>query len=346
MIAAMWLRNLTAFAIQAGLLVIAGSLLARAFRIDAPRAALVFWRSLLAVCLLLPFCQPWLTLPPPVTPVTIAGPAGETLVSTVREGATAATTVWLSLERLVLIALGAGLLVRGVWLGLGAWVLGRIRRGASKLDPVPEAIALAQERVGVRAGLYVSRRIAGPITFGLRRPVIVFPPGVTELDPSVQHAIACHELLHVRRRDWMFQVLEEGIRTLFWFHPAVWWLIGRIQLTREQVVDQEVVGLLESRERYVEALLAVAIAKSPGFLTPAPAFFRRRMLKKARCPNPAGEHDDYTSIDCFTRRQRRGARACGHDGRSIVSAPGPGTAAGGEHQARGNRKGRRAPVAR
>ena len=128
--------------------------------------------------------------------------------------------------------------------------------------------------------MYMSRRIAGPITFGLRRPVIVFPPGVAELDSSVQHAIACHELLHVRRRDWAFQFVEEGIRTVLWFHPAIWWLIGRVQLTREQVVDQEAVRLIESRERYVEALLAVAIGKSPGFLTPAPAFFRRSLLKK------------------------------------------------------------------
>jgi TonB family protein len=67
---------------------------------------------------------------------------------------------------------------------------------------------------------------------------------------------------------------------VLWFHPAVWWLIGRIQLTREQVVDQAVIGLTESRERYVEALLAVAIAKSPGVLTPASAFLRRSALKK------------------------------------------------------------------
>ena len=89
-----------------------------------------------------------------------------------------------------------------------------------------------------------------------------------------------HELIHVRRRDWLFQLLEEGVRTLLWFHPAIWWLIGRIQLTREQVVDQASVAVIESRERYVEALLAVAIAKSPGIFTPAPAFLRRSLLKK------------------------------------------------------------------
>jgi TonB family protein len=134
--------------------------------------------------------------------------------------------------------------------------------------------------VGVSAALCVSPRVAGPLTFGLRDPVVVFPPAIASLEPSVQHAIACHELLHVRRRDWVYQVIEEGVRTIFWFHPGVWWLVGRIQLTREQVVDQESIALVDSREGYVEALLAVAIGKSPGFLTPAPAFFRRSLLKK------------------------------------------------------------------
>ena len=47
----------------------------------------------------------------------------------------------------------------------------------------------------------------------------------------------------------MWIVLEEHARALFWFHPAVWWLIDQLQLTREQVIDQLVVvgGRLEAR---------------------------------------------------------------------------------------------------
>ena len=152
--------------------------------------------------------------------------------------------------------------------------------------------------------MFVSARIAGPITFGLRVPVIVFPPGVAAMEQLVQHAIACHELLHVRRRDWLFQILEEGVRTLLWFHPAVWWLIGRIQLSREQVVDQAAIGLTESRERYVEALLAVAIAKSPRHPHPGARVSSAKPAEETRRANSAGEHHDDTSIDPFARRQR------------------------------------------
>src|SRR5258708_31490342 len=96
----------------------------------------------------------------------------------------------------------------------------------------------------------------------------------------VQEAIAYHELLHVQRRDWLDEILEETVRSVLWFHPAIWWLIGRIQLTREQVVDQAAIQLTNSRERYVDSLLAIALATSPAAFTPASAFFRRHLLKK------------------------------------------------------------------
>ena len=276
----LWLRNLVAFGLQSGLLVLGGWALAKLFRIDDPRGALTYWRALLVGCLLLPFCQPWYTVTTPSVEIATAGSiAGSAFRHAVNAPATP-VPAWPSLENLIAIALGTGVLVRAVWLSIGACALGRIRREAVALDPIPEAIARAQDRLGTSAEFRVAQRVAGPITFGLRRPIVVFPPAISSLAPSVQHAIACHELLHVARRDWVFQVLEESIRTIFWFHPGVWWLVGRIQLTREQVVDQASIDLVDSRERYVEALLAVAIARSPGFLTPAPAFFRRSLLKK------------------------------------------------------------------
>jgi TonB family protein len=280
MSADLWLRNLVACGLQAGTLAAAGALLARLFRLEQPRAALVYWRVLLVACLLLPFSQPWHAVSSePVARVATATRLTNTGISVPSEGGLTSSP-WSSLEGLAAFLLYGGILLRAVWLMVGAWMLGRIRREADILDPVPEPITRAQNRVGVAAGFYVSQRVSGPITFGLRHPIVVLPRGITSLHPSVQHAIACHELLHVRRRDWLFQLVEEGIRTLLWFHPVVWWLIGRIQLTREQLVDRESVALIESRERYVEALLTVATRTSTGLFTPAPAFFRRSLLKK------------------------------------------------------------------
>src|SRR6185295_12338041 len=97
-----------------------------------------------------------------------------------------------------------------------------------------------------------------PVTFGWRRPAVLLPAGFSTLPAEAQRGIVCHELLHVRRRDWLFALWEEGVRSLLWFHPAVWMLLARIALSREQVVDGEVVRLTGSRRAYLQALGAVA----------------------------------------------------------------------------------------
>ena len=66
-------------------------------------------------------------------------------------------------------------------------------------------------------------------TFGLRQPVILLPTRFERMSREVQGAILAHELLHVRRKDWVWTCCEELVRSLFWFHPAMVWLIGRIQ---------------------------------------------------------------------------------------------------------------------
>ena len=132
----------------------------------------------------------------------------------------------------------------------------------------------------MEADIRVSDAISSPVTFGFLRPVILLPANFSELDAAVQEAILCHEILHVRRRDWLFTLAEELIRSIFWFHPAIWWLLGEIGLAREQVVDRQVVELTRSRDQYVDALLAIAGAKPRLDLAPAPLFLRKRHLKQ------------------------------------------------------------------
>ena len=279
MTASIWLRDVFSYGLQLILIIATGAALAMAFRLREPRVTLAYWRTLLMACLVLPVCQPWLTADPLVAGTWLL--SGEAPAGDVQEVAlTVVTSAPWPLAFLVLVALTTGIAMRLLWLALGVWGLARLRRTASPLVPLPDAFSRAEAQVGVRAGVYVSDRIAGPITFGLKNPVVMVPPSVVAMPPHVQEAIAYHELLHVRRRDWLFEVVEEGIRTVFWFHPAVWWLIGRIQLSREQVVDQAAIRFTESRERYVDALLTVARTKSTTALVPAPLFLRRTLLKK------------------------------------------------------------------
>ncbi|MET1083956.1 MAG: M56 family metallopeptidase, partial [Burkholderiales bacterium] len=280
MTASIWLRDVFSYGLQLTLIIATGAALAIAFRLREPRVTLAYWRTLLTACLVLPLCQPWLTAETLVAGTTLVLP-GEAAAGKAQEvPLTVVTSAPWPLASLVLMVLATGIAMRLLWLGLGVWTLARLRRTAAPFVPLPDAFSRAEERIGVRAGLYVSERIAGPVTFGLMDPVVIVPPSVVPMGFHVHEAIAYHELLHVRRRDWLFEVIEEGIRTVFWFHPGIWWLIGRIQLSREQVVDQAAIRLTESKERYLDALLAVALTKSTTTLVPAPLFLRRNLLKK------------------------------------------------------------------
>jgi TonB family protein len=232
---------------------------------------------------LLPLCLPWRVIRPlPVHAVAqiversdrvaLEGPAVVDVIAS-------PTRAW-GTSQLLLAVLVGGVAIRCLWLLLGAFSLRRLRRSAFLLDPVPPSIRSAEAKVGTRAAVYVSDRVTSPITFGVRRPVVIVPPGVLELEAELQEAIACHELVHVRRRDWLQVLGEELVRTVLWFHPAIWWLIGRIQLTREHIVDEAVIRLTKSRERYVAAMVAVALSKSRLVPVPVPLFLRRRFLKR------------------------------------------------------------------
>jgi TonB family protein len=168
--------------------------------------------------------------------------------------------------------LAGGVIIRLGWLGIGFLRLRRYRRRSQRL-----AFATPWS---TRAQLRLSPDISSPVTFGIREPVVLLPSKFNELDGPTQEAILCHELLHVKRRDWLFAVGEELVRGVFWFHPAIWWLVGEIQLAREQAVDRAVIELTKSRDHYVDALLAIAGSKPQLDLAPAPMLLRRRHLKQ------------------------------------------------------------------
>ncbi len=274
MTAWLWLHNLAAHALQVSVLVIAAALLEACVRLRVPRARLAYWQILLLACLFLPALQPW--KPSPALPAAVVS------TQTVAIAPSSASHGWGSISwvEVAVWILCAGATIRAVWLALGFWRLRRYRRDARLLLPPPEVVERVQSQIGVQAHVYLSPDLTGPVTYGIRNPVVLFPVRFLEMETSAQEAITCHELLHVQRRDWLFTVLEEVIRTIFWFHPAMWWLLSQIQLAREQTVDREVVALTQDRDRYLHALLAIAAAKVQPDLAPAPLFLRKRHLAR------------------------------------------------------------------
>ena len=80
------------------------------------------------------------------------------------------------------------------------------------------------------AGIEVmsSREFFEPGVFGVRRPVLLLPDGITgHLTPEQLDAILAHELCHVRRHDNLATAVHMAVEAVFWFHPLVWWLGAR-----------------------------------------------------------------------------------------------------------------------
>jgi hypothetical protein len=172
----------------------------------------------------------------------------------------------------------AGAAARLGWLLAGLWRARGYRDAASPLYPEPECVRAAAAITGAKALFCISADVPGPVTFGLVHPVVLLPASFLGLPTEAQPGVASHELLHVRRGDWLVTLIEEAAGALLWFHPAIWWLLAQTSLAREEVVDAEIVRLTALRDSYVDALLQLARARPGMELAPAPSFLRRRHL--------------------------------------------------------------------
>jgi uncharacterized protein (TIGR03435 family) len=97
-----------------------------------------------------------------------------------------------------------------------------------------------------------------PGVFGIRRPILLLPAGITShLTPPQLEAILAHELCHVRRHDNLATGIHMGVEAVFWFHPLVWCLGARLMDERERACDEEVLRMGSEPETYAEGILKV-----------------------------------------------------------------------------------------
>jgi TonB family protein len=260
--------NILAWSLQAGLVVGIGALAPEILKLRMPRARLLYWQVLLVACLSLPWIRGW-------RQEVVAGAIQMSTVITAAAAVSAPVRRVIPFPQIALWVLEAGIALRLLFLVVGIVRLGAYRRRGATMAATP----------GSSVTLLLSDDVTSPVTFGWRDPVVLLPANFEELPESMQDAILCHELLHVERRDWLFTLAEEVVRAVLWFHPAIWWVIGEIQLAREQTVDRAVIETTRARGPYVDALLLMAGASLEGAsgqleLAPAPMFLRRRHLKR------------------------------------------------------------------
>jgi beta-lactamase regulating signal transducer with metallopeptidase domain len=271
------LANLLAWSLQIGVLALAPALLERAVPVERPGVRLALGQSLLALMAALPLVQPWRVASFAVSSTLSLAPSASPLAAPSPAAASPATgPAWC-----VAIALGLllGLAFRLFRLAAALVELRALGRRARALEPAPWLCALRDE-VAPRARFAVLDRAASPATFGVRRPLVLLPPGFESIARERQAAIALHELLHVRRGDWLALLVEELALGVFFFHPAVHWLVGRVRLAREQCVDALVVRRLGSREAYLESLVEAARTAVLTRAVPAAPFLRESHLRE------------------------------------------------------------------
>ena len=133
-----------------------------------------------------------------------------------------------------------------------------------KLDEIKTRIRVSQP---VR--LLTSALVQTPAVIGWLRPVILMPIGALAGLPAEQiEALLAHELAHIRRHDYLVNILQSIAESLLFYHPAVWWISNQIRNERELCCDDVAVAISGDTLTYVRALADLE-QQRPAHLSPA-----------------------------------------------------------------------------
>jgi bla regulator protein BlaR1 len=140
------------------------------------------------------------------------------------------------------------------------WIARTAREGSR--DPVWQArLTQMAQRFGISRAVRLcvvaphGGALAGPMTAGWWRPVVLVPAALMSgMPPDLLEALLAHELAHVRRHDYLVNLLQNAIEILLFYHPAVWWLSRRIRAERELIADDLAAAHSKAPRRLAQAL--------------------------------------------------------------------------------------------
>jgi beta-lactamase regulating signal transducer with metallopeptidase domain len=158
--------------------------------------------------------------------------------------------------------------------------------------------------LGIRLGikkvvrLMESELIRVPAVFGHLKPVIFIPLGILANMPSQQvEAVLLHELAHIRRSDYLFNLVQNIAETVFFFNPALLWLSSLVRQEREHCCDDIAIAETGDRKQFIETLIRFREIYFDHRLTYVPAFpgtrnsflnrIKRIAMKKNNSLHPA-----------------------------------------------------------
>ncbi len=250
---------------QIPLLVAAASIAAWIVRRLGPRAEHRVWACALVLASVLPACSglPWQWLRVPLA-WTVAHHYGEARVSVVMGPGTGLGAMPLPTTLLAVLAAAYALLcswfaARFLWRW---WQLRALRRGATEVVLSGEASLFWQQcsaQFGIDSvSLATSSRVFGPVTMGIRRGLVLLPAGMLTAMPEADlRAVIAHEFAHIRRNDFLTNLLYECLALPVSYHPIFRIARQRMMETREMICDH-MAAEVEGRNQYARSLLRLA----------------------------------------------------------------------------------------
>jgi TonB family protein len=214
----------------------------------------------LAVLALMPLVTTWLlySRPAPARSGAAAANASQ-VISAAAAPLQFRQTLWLNWLRVWALQLwSVGVLMFSMRLILGykhAFTLRR--RGSPAGESVIGVVRRLMKIMGVQRKVraLMSSMVESPSVVGWLRPVILLPPATLMGLTSLQlEAIIAHEIAHIRRYDYLVNMVQMLVETLLFYHPAVWWTSKRIRLERELCCDDLAVRFCGNPLRYAKAL--------------------------------------------------------------------------------------------
>ncbi|MHA4737378.1 M56 family metallopeptidase [Dyadobacter sp. MSC1_007] len=206
--------------------------------------------------------------------------------------------IWLTthLQELVVCWLiGSGILLLRF---AGGWIFTERLRFKAKIVMDKEwrarfGVITAKMNISKAIEFRETAKIVTPMVIGALSPVVLIPIGLLSGFSTAQvEAILAHELAHIRRNDYLVNMLQSFVEVIFFFHPAIWWLSDRIRAEREHCCDDIALAVCGDKMSLAHALVKVAEWQtSPGlamaFASKKPLLLHRVQRVLGLSPKPA-----------------------------------------------------------
>lgn len=143
----------------------------------------------------------------------------------------------------------------------------RLKKNTSSLlsDSIFTQLLNLKKEIGVNRYVQIaeSTKVNTPVLIGYLKPVILFPVGlINQLNLEETNAILAHELAHIKRNDFIHNLFISVLETLFYYHPAVWWISANLRLERENCCDDLAVKTIGDKAIYAKTLVKIETLKN------------------------------------------------------------------------------------